>query len=100
MVDVFQDTERVSAHDDFQAWRVLHPERFFLNLNAKRKAMLHRAQCQHGDAFEDDSYSLTKRPKVCAAEIASLSEWASRSCVLEVTPCPSCDPLGRARQGD
>ena len=79
MVEIFKDAEGTLAHGAFQAWRALHPDSFFLNLKTKKKAMLHRVQCQHLQFEEDGSHSLTKRQKVCAADISSLSEWANRS---------------------
>ncbi len=91
----FKDTEHGSAHADFQQWRGLNPNGFFLNLKTTTAAMLHRTGCGH---FEDPTrelsvdWNLTAKEKFCAGTSSDLLRWASKQGV-ETSNCKDCKPV-------
>lgn len=94
MIIEFFDTERISSHGRFQAWRTNHQDGVFLTLATRTRAALHGARCQHlgsGPPYfssKDGLGSLTTKRKICASE-SELLTWAAKN-GLVVTRCQHC----------
>ena len=94
MISEFVDTNGVSMHDQFQAWRTNHQGGVLLALVTQTRANIHGARCLHlgsGPPYfllEDGFGSLTSKRKVCGSE-AELLAWAANSGVA-VSRCSHC----------
>ena len=94
MITEFFDTDGVSAHDRFQAWRTKHQKGVFLTLPTRARASLHGARCQHlgsGPPYfssGDGLGSLTSERKVCGSQLELLT-WAAKNGVA-VKRCLHC----------
>ena len=94
MITEFLDTETVSDHDRFQAWRTQHQDGVVLMLEAGSRGRLHGARCSHfgsGPPYfssEDGFGSLTAKRKLCGSE-AELGEWAINN-GIKVKRCQHC----------
>ena len=96
-VTVFRDKPADLAHDRFQDWRAENPSAYFLNLESKKKGILHQNQCLHpGDTdwtCDIDGFnSLTKKAKACAKSVQLLKQWASAN-GIETKRCRDCIPF-------
>jgi hypothetical protein len=89
----FHDQAGRVVHGEFQEWRRLHPDGFFLTFPTKRRARLHAALCRHcGNVewtYEDVGQSLTRERKRCAESQDCLLTWASGE-AIEVLRCQDC----------
>ncbi len=100
MIVEFQDSNNSIVHEEFQEWRRLNPEGFFLNCKSRSNLMLHFVVCQHhGNAEwpcdEDGYHSLTKKMKVCSTNSTELEQWAGSNSTAKLKSCSDCVPLSR-----
>ncbi len=92
-VEAFHDAGDVSDHEAFQAWRISHPDGFYLNLETRNKAKLHGCNCWHAGSANLSAAelggSLTLKKKVCSENPVTLLSWANDYHV-SVTGCAHC----------
>jgi hypothetical protein len=104
MITEFLDTETVSDHDHFQAWRTQHQDGVVLMLEAGSRGRLHGVRCTHfgsGPPYfsSDDGFgSLTSKRKLCGSE-RELVEWAIEN-GIKVKRCQHCVRDGLVGAGD
>jgi hypothetical protein len=94
-VKTFFTKEDKDAHPQFQVWRKLNPNGYFLARKSESTGVLHRANCKQLATFktvEECGADLTEEQKSCSKSIAKLEQWAVRNGITKVNRCTSCKP--------
>lgn len=90
--ETFSSENGADAQAKFQQWQADNPSGFYLNLKARKRAMLHRVGCGHvGGAGEwnPESGDVARKAKVCHTDRKTLTDWAAEN-GYDVDLCADC----------